>query len=148
MNWETRALGIVLAGGSLTLGACSSSSDNIPCGNASSDPCICGRPQADPFTAQQCSVLTACRDAGGMYSPGQEAPDGAVVEPPSCMLDTGDTGTSDTGMFYTGDTGTSDTGTSDTGTSDTATGDTGMDDASDATTSDATTIDAGDAGPG
>lgn len=42
----------------------------FPCGNASPDPCICGRPDASSSAAEACAAVTACREAGGTWSPG------------------------------------------------------------------------------
>jgi hypothetical protein len=79
MDWEGRALGIILAGGAVTWGACT----GTPCGNANPDPCICGRPDESAAAAQRCNVYKACMAAGLTYTPGTQEPDGAPG-PPSC----------------------------------------------------------------
>src|SRR5689334_14948677 len=80
-----RLADLIVAGGALGLGACSSSVDDkaaqklseagsnesgvfIPCGNANPDPCICGRPDGDPVWASQCAEKMSCEKKGGTYT--------------------------------------------------------------------------------
>jgi hypothetical protein len=66
MAWRDRLRELMLAGGALAIGGCSSGS---PCVNASSDPCICGRPDEDPVAKMQCEQKKACVADGGTWDP-------------------------------------------------------------------------------
>ena len=72
MGWRDRILQLTLAGGALSLAACSSGGPSglpgIPCGNANPDPCICGRPESDPAAKAACDAKTACEADGGVWT--------------------------------------------------------------------------------
>ncbi len=90
MAWRNRLRDLILAGGALAVGGCSSSLPNgggtagslaLPCGNANPDPCICGRPDANAIAAMQCDQKLACQADGGTWSPWYSSVDGAQIEP-------------------------------------------------------------------
>jgi hypothetical protein len=95
MSWKKRAVGIVLAGGTLGVAACSTSHEIGGCGNANPDPCICGRPETSAAAAEECRVYTECQEAGGQYSSGGRYEADGAVEPPTCVIDGGSDGGGD-----------------------------------------------------
>lgn len=75
MTWQRRARDLLLAGGALALGACttggsSGGSPDVRCGSSNPDPCICGRPDADVHEAALCDQEKACQAAGGSWTYG------------------------------------------------------------------------------
>jgi len=89
MAWRDRLRQLILAGGTLAIGGCSSSltggggPDNFatPCGNGVPDPCICGRPEASAVAAMQCDQKMACEADGGAWEAWYTSVDGAMIEP-------------------------------------------------------------------
>jgi hypothetical protein len=66
MAWRDRLRELMLAGGALAIGGCSS---GVPCGNGNPDPCLCGRPDEDPVAKMQCEQKKACVAEGGIWNP-------------------------------------------------------------------------------
>ena len=99
MTWKDRIRQMALAGGALSLSACSSApgTNGIPCGNANPDPCICGRPNASPQAQAECSAKISCETAGGVWNPVSvtDSTTGVTV-PPHCERDGGDDGANST----------------------------------------------------
>jgi len=88
MSWERRIVQILMAGGALVAGGCTSDASGIPCGNANPDPCICGRPAQSASAKALCDEQTACQAQGGIFDPStcvNCASDGGVVGP-HCTL--------------------------------------------------------------
>ena len=84
---------MLLAGGALAVGGCSSSLpgdgnpgtagtvSSSPCGNANPDPCICGRPDASADSATQCDQKIVCEADGGKWDPYMTVIDGVLISP-------------------------------------------------------------------
>lgn len=90
MGWRNRLRDLIVAGGALAIGGCSSplpggggmgGSLALPCGNANPDPCICGRPDANAIAAMQCDQKRSCEADGGTWTPSYSIVDGAQIEP-------------------------------------------------------------------
>lgn len=85
MAWRDRLRQLILAGGTLAIGGCTSSVPNegfaTPCGNGIPDPCICDRPKASAVAAMQCDQKMACEADGGAWYAWYTSVDGAMIDP-------------------------------------------------------------------
>jgi hypothetical protein len=92
---------MTLAGGALSLAACSGGNLSPGgqdgsfigggCGNANPDPCICGRPDASVDAAAACDAELACQAAGGTFKPFSTYDSATgTTTPAHCELDGGE----------------------------------------------------------